>query len=105
MEGNLQTPVLKNAIKRYPFIELFYIQDMNGDQTSRSSGTLSNRKNRWWFSRIEKNPKPFISESYYSVSTNMPCTSVFFPIYNEDNQLQGIFGSDIMLEELQNIVF
>jgi methyl-accepting chemotaxis protein len=53
---------------------------MDGMQTGRSSGSLGNRKTRWWFIQMEELRKPFVSESYYSVGTNMPCASVFYPI-------------------------
>ncbi len=104
MDGPTQTAVLKEAAARYDYAELFYIQDMNGDQTARDSGTLGNRKNRWWFIETEKTKKPSISKSYYSVSTNAPCASVFVPMFNEDKTMKGIFAVDIKLSELQKVV-
>ncbi len=104
MDGPTQTAVLKEAATRYDYAELFYIQDMNGDQIARNTGTLGNRKNRWWFTETEKSRKPSISKSYYSVSTNAPCASVFVPMFNPDNTMKGIFAVDIKLSELQKIV-
>lgn len=104
MNTEIQTPILEDAASRNPYCELFYSQDMNGDQTGRSTGKLGNRKNRWWFTRVEKDKKPFISKSYFSVGTNAPCTSIFFPMYNKtSNKMIGIFGIDIKLNFLQEL--
>jgi methyl-accepting chemotaxis protein len=103
MKTSDQTPVLSSAVKRNTYMELIYVQDMNGDQTGRSSGTPGNRKNRWWFSQMEKKPEPFVSKSYYSVSTNMPCASIFLPLY-KNNQLSGIIGIDLKLNYLQEMI-
>ncbi|QGG48590.1 methyl-accepting chemotaxis protein [Heliorestis convoluta] len=73
-------------------------------QTARSSGELGDRANRWWFKKIMDGPdKPFVSKSYYSISGNMAVSSVIMPIYR-DNELVGIFGSDLKLESLQELV-
>ncbi len=98
-----QTPFFAQAVKRYPYMELIYVQNENGDQTGRSSGTLGNRKNRWWFTQMSQTKKPFISKSYYSIATNMPCASVFFPMY-QANQWRGVFAIDIKLSDLQNLI-
>lgn len=103
MQTEQQTPFFAQAVKRYPYMELIYAQDENGEQTGRSSGTLGNRKNRWWFTQMEQSKKPFISKSYYSIATNMPCTSVFFPVY-QANQWRGVFAIDIKLSDLQNLI-
>ena len=47
--------------------------------------------------------KPFISQSYYSVATGMPCASVFFPMYREE-ELVGIYAADMKLDFLQNLI-
>ena len=104
MNTSVQTPVLSDAAKRNPYCELFYAQDMDGNQTGRSTGKLGNRKNRWWFTQVEKDKKPFISKSYFSVGTNAPCTSIFYPMYDKTTQqMIGIFGVDIKLNFLQDL--
>ncbi|WP_461255917.1 methyl-accepting chemotaxis protein [Treponema sp. R80B11-R83G3] len=103
MNTEHQTPVLASAIKRNDYFELLYAQGMDGMQTGRSSGNLGNRKERWWFVQMEQIKKPFVSESYYSVGTNMPCTSVFYPIMNEQ-QMIGIMAGDIKLSSLHDLV-
>jgi len=98
-----QAPALVGAAKRNDYFELLYAQGMDGMQTGRSSGNLGNRKERWWFVQMEKIKKPFVSESYYSVGTNMPVTSIFYPIMNEE-QMIGIMAGDIKLSALHDMV-
>ncbi|MCI9078907.1 MAG: hypothetical protein HFH68_08285 [Lachnospiraceae bacterium] len=103
MNGRIQTPIVKGVAKRNDYFELVYIQDTNGDQTSRSIGELGNRSNRWWFTQMMEMQKPFISKSYYSVSTNMACASIFYPLIQNGN-MKGILATDIKLANLQSLV-
>lgn len=103
METKVQTPILEDCVKRNPYLELLYIQGNDGMQTGRSSGELADRSNRWWFQQTAEEQKPFISKSYYSVNTGMPCASIFFPMYRE-NTFIGIFAVDLKLNYLQNLI-
>jgi len=103
MQTSRQTPVLVATIERNPYLELLYAQGMDGMQTGRSSGNLGNRKERWWFVRMEQIKTAFVSESYYSVATNMPCTSVFYPIMR-GSEMIGIMAGDIKLSSLHDLV-
>ncbi len=103
MDTEIQTPILEGTAKRNDYFELIYIQDMNGDQTGRSSGELGNRANRWWFIQMMETGEPFVSKSYYSVNTNMACASIFFPM-KKDGQDIGVLATDIKLDKLQESV-
>ncbi len=103
MDGKVQDPVVKGVAERNDYFELVYIQDNNGDQTARSTGELSNRANRWWFIETMEKQKPFISKSYYSVSTNMACASIFYPLI-KNNRIKGVLATDIKLATLQSLV-
>jgi methyl-accepting chemotaxis protein len=103
MQTSAQTPLFVSCLRRNPFFELIYAQGMDGMQTGRSSGSLGDRKNRWWFILMEQQRAPFVSESYYSVATNMPCASVFYPIVR-DNAMIGIMAGDIKLSALQDLI-
>ncbi len=103
MNHDIQTPIVEGTAERNDYFELIYIQDMNGDQTARSSGELGNRANRWWFIQMLEQNEPFVSKSYYSVNTNMTCASIFFPLV-ENNQTIGILATDIKLATLQSLV-
>ncbi len=103
MEHEVQTPIVEGVAERNDYFELIYIQDMQGDQTARSSGELGNRAGRWWFIQMLEQNNPFVSKSYYSVNTNMTCASIFFPLIRE-GQTIGILATDIKLATLQSLV-
>lgn len=103
MDTKIQTPILEDCVARNPYLELLYIQGTDGMQTGRSSGTLADRSTRWWFIQTMEEKQSFISKSYYSVNTGMPCASIFFPMY-KGSSLIGIFAVDIKLDYLQGIV-
>lgn len=103
MDTKIQTPILENCVERNTYFELLYIQDEDGMQTGRSSGELADRSTRWWFKQTMEEKQPFISKSYYSVNTNMPCASVFIPMLNND-KIIGIMASDIKLDSLVELI-
>ena len=103
MDGRKQESVLVSAVQRNPYIELAYIVDMKGMQTARSSGKCGDRSGRWWFKQMMATKKPFISKSYYSLSTNMPCASIFIPIVQE-NKMMALSCSDLKLDYLTSLV-
>lgn len=103
METDIQTPILEDCVRRNPYLELLYIQGKDGMQTGRSSGELADRSTRWWFTQTMEEQKAFISKSYYSVNTGMPCASIFFPMYKE-NDIAGIFAVDLKLDYLQSLI-
>lgn len=102
MENSRQVPVLTSNITRNDYFELLYTQGMDGMQTARSSGELGDRSNRWWFQQITKSKEAFVSKSYYSVGTQMPCASVFVPML-KDNSMIGVFGADLKLDSLLDL--
>ena len=85
MDTATQTPILEDCVARNPYLELLYIQGTDGMQTGRSSGSLADRSTRWWFTQTMEEKQPFISKSYYSVNTGMPCASIFFPFPESEN--------------------
>ena len=103
MDTKVQTPILENCVANNPYLELLYIQGTDGMQTGRSSGELADRSSRWWFQEVTEKQKPFVSKSYYSVNTGMPCASVFFPMYKQE-QFSGVFATDIKLDSLVTLV-
>lgn len=103
MDTTIQTDILARCVKRNPYLDQIYIQGTDGMQTGRSSGELADRSARWWFQQMMQEPEAFISRSYYSVATGMPCASVFFPMY-EDSTLKGIYAADLKLDFLQELI-
>lgn len=103
METDVQTPILEDCVRRNPYLELLYIQGTDGMQTGRSSGDLADRSTRWWFIQMMEEKTAFVSKSYYSVNTGMPCASIFYPMYR-DEELVGIFAVDLKLDYLQSVI-
>ena len=103
MKTDVQTPILEDCVKRNSYLELLYIQGTDGMQTGRSSGDLADRSTRWWFTQTMEEKKAFVSKSYYSVNTGMPCASIFYPMYRNEG-LVGIFAVDLKLDYLQSLV-
>jgi len=104
ISDNSGFPLLLEIQKTYPFSELFFVQDSNGDQTARSFGPLGHRGERWWFRKMISNAnRPFISKSYYSMTGNKPVSSVFHEIQS-DGRFIGVMGMDINFEILQSLV-
>lgn len=99
-----QRQVLVDSAKRNSDVALYFIQGTDGKQTARSSGELGDRSERWWFKKIINDKEPFISESYFSMTSNIPVTSIFVPLYNQQKQFVGVLGTDIKLDALQKIV-
>lgn len=99
-----QKNILVSTAGRNQYFDLLYIQGIDGMQTARSKGDLGDRSNRWWFIQIMGDKQPFVSKSYYSVSGNVPVTSVILPIHDANSNLVGVMGSDIKLDALQTMV-
>jgi len=103
METSRQNPAFVSSVQRNDYFELLYAQGMDGMQTGRSSGSLGNRSDRWWYTQMLQVRRPFISESYYSVGTGMATTSVFFPMMI-GSEMIGIMAGDIKLSSLHDLV-
>lgn len=102
--GSKQKQVLLDVIEKHPYFDLLYIQGTNGMQTARTSGELGDRSNRWWFTKVVDEKSSFVSKSYYSISGNVPVTTIAMPIYNENKAFVGVMGADIKLADLQSII-
>ena len=104
LNPTLQREILVQTIENNPAFILLYQQDTNGDQTARTSGELGNRADRWWFIQEMQTKKPFVSKSYYTLSTNEAVTSIVFPVFGDNNELTGILAADFSLSKLQDII-
>ena len=103
MDTEIQTPILEGAAARNDYMELLYVTRMDGMQTARSSGALADRSSRWWYIRMLEERQPFVSQSYYSATTGMPCTAVFIPMFDGEKMI-GMFGADINLGYIQRLM-
>ena len=103
MEEQSQREVLAEAQERNDFFELLYVQDMNGMQTGKSEGNLLDRSTRDWFIKMKNEMNPFVFHSFYSSTSNNLVTSIFIPLYN-NNEPIGVIGSNIKLDYLQRLI-
>lgn len=103
-DTNKQVDMVLGVAEKNDFFDLLYIQGIDGMQTARSYGELGDRSNRFWFRKIIGDEQPFVSKSYFSLSSNMPVTAIILPIYDEQDKLNGVMGADLKLDALQNIV-
>ena len=99
-----QEKVLVNTIKKHPYFDLLYIQDLTGMQTARSSGELGDRSNRWWFLQFMDTNDPFVSHSYHTLLSDIPVSTIVLPIKDEEDKLVAVMGADIELGAIQEIV-
>ena len=104
LDPALQKNILLETIQNNEGFILLYQQDTNGDQTARTSGELGNRADRWWFIQEMQTKKPFVSKSYYTLSTNEAVTSIVFPVFDDAEQMTGILAADFSLTKLQEII-
>ncbi len=95
--------ILEDFVNQSPYFSMIYVQDMTGRQTIRSSGELADRSDRWWFRRLQKSAAGFVSDAYISVNHNELVTSIFLPMY-QDNEMVGIYGADLKLNFIQQTI-
>ena len=103
MDTETQNRIFAETVSRNEYFELLYAQGTDGMQTGRSAGELGSRRDRWWFIRMLETKKPFVSETYISISTDTICASIYFPMW-KDGEMIGVMGSDISLLYLHDLV-
>ncbi len=105
LSDNSGLPLFIQMQKQYDFVELFFLQDIQGKQTARSFGIPGLRDKRWWFRKMmtDEHHSPFVSKSYFSLTGDKPVSSIFHPVLH-NNKLIGILGTDINFDFLQTFV-
>ncbi|MGC5325131.1 methyl-accepting chemotaxis protein [Brevibacillus sp. SYSU BS000544] len=98
-----QQKLLLDTAKDYPFIDLLYVQGTDGMQTAKTRGKPGDRSNRWWFKKFMEEKQPFVSKSYYSISTGVTVTSIFHAV-EKDSQIAGIMATDLNLASIQEMI-
>lgn len=104
MDPKRQKAILEKTVENNPYFDLLYQQDTEGMQTARSSGENGYRGDRWWFMQLLEDQRPYVSKSYFSIGTGAAVTSVIFPVWGQDQRLEGVLASDLNLAKLQDIV-
>lgn len=103
MDRSRQEKLLLDTVRQYPIFQLLAIVDTDGNQLVRSSGPLGNRAERGWFKKFMAEKKPFISKTYYSLTTETPVTTIVHGFYAE-GALTGLVMADIEIKKLQEMV-
>jgi len=112
MEPELQEPVMQRFIEEYPSIQFAYFVDMNGKKTTKNITNLVDRakyenygvgtdqSDREWFIEPMRKGKLHVTDFYISKMTGALCFTVSEPITDDNDEMVGIFGVDIKVEDL-----
>lgn len=112
MEPELQEPVMQRFIEEYPSIQFAYVVDMNGKKTTKNITNIADRakyenygvgtdqSDREWFIEPLRTGKLHVTDFYISKMTGALCFTVSAPIADDRDELIGIFGVDIRVEDL-----
>ncbi len=102
-------------MSNYPFIQFAYITDQYGrlftwvishpEDRARFKQLIEgeDHSDREWFKMPMQTGQMFITDFYRSVYTGKLCLTVSSPIFNEEEEIIGVFGADIRFEELLKI--
>jgi len=112
MEPELQEPVMQRFIEEYPSIQFAYVVDMNGKKTTKNItnivdrvkyenyGVGTDQSDREWFIKPLRTGKLHVTDFYISKMTGALCFTVSEPITDDKDEMVGIFGLDIRVEDL-----
>jgi len=112
MEPDLQEPVMQQFIEEYPSIQFAYVVDMNGKKTTRNITNIADRakyenygvgtdqSDREWFIEPMRKGKLHVTDFYISKMTGALCFTVSEPITDDNDEMVGVFGVDIKVEDL-----
>jgi len=112
MEPEIQEPVMQRFIEEYPSIQFAYVVDMNGKKTTKNItnivdrakyenyGVGTDQSDREWFIEPMRKGKLHVTDFYISKMTGALCFTVSEPITDDKDEMVGIFGLDIKVEDL-----
>lgn len=103
-----QQDYILERFAQYDFFDNLVVQKIpDGTQTARVRGEKAIRPERWWFQRVLKEKRPFITPSFYSFGSdsNDPTTAmaVIFPVFREDAMVSSV-AAFLRIEEIQERV-
>lgn len=103
MPAEKQHELMLEMIRRHSFFQLMATHDLAGNQMARSSGPLGNRAERFWFKKFMQDKNAYISNAYYSVSSEMPIITIVHGLYSQ-GALTGVLMSDIGIQDIQEML-
>jgi len=116
MQPEKMEPILRNMLEEHPFIKYMYVTDRSGHKiTSNVVRPFDQEKydayfiplydfsNRTWFARPMKSGKTHVSDFYTSLMDGALCITVSAPVRDREGAIAGIFGIDILFEDIAKI--
>jgi methyl-accepting chemotaxis protein len=100
-----QKVVLETINKKYPEFALIFMTDATGQIVSRSDGKneFPNNSDRDYFKAALSQKNTVISDVLISKTTGKPAAVIAIPIFNSNNQFQGIMGATLDLSALEEM--
>ncbi len=110
--GNDKYPWLGQFLKEYPFIQYLYLTDTEGKLLAAGHTDPAYKErydavplgydysNRGWFQKPMKDGRLHVTDIYQSLFTDKLILTVSAPVSNDKDEITGIIGADIQLEEL-----
>jgi citrate (Re)-synthase len=108
--------VLKAMLEDHPFIKYMYVTDREGRKiTTNIVRPFDQEKydayftdgfdfsNRSWYKRPMKTGKTHVSDFYTSLMDGALCITVAAPVRSMDGEIAGVFGIDILFEDIAKI--
>lgn len=116
MEPARIEPVLRGMLEDHPFIKFMYVTDTAGRKvTSNIVRPFDQEKydayfipgfdfsDRTWFKRPMKSGKTHVSDFYTSLMDGALCITVSAPVREMGDAIAGVFGIDILFEDIAKI--
>ena len=112
MQRPRQEAAMESVVKSHPYVELLYITDSHGTQTTRnvaapgftaaygSSGQGKDWSARPWFLEPLNTGGLYTSDIYRSAASDRFCFTISAPIANDRGETLGVLGADIDLSQL-----
>lgn len=105
-------PVMAEAQGKYPFIQFLYLTDPRANNIAWQVGHPEDEpiyrkdfkdtdfSDREWYQKPMQTGKLHITDFYRSIYTGKLCLTVSAPVFDENDEIIAILGSDIRFEEL-----
>jgi len=106
-----QEPLMQKFVDEHPSIQFAYVVDLNGRKTTKNITDIADRakyenygvgtdqSDRQWFINPLRSGEVYVSDFFISKMTGVLCFTVSAPIFNEQDEMVGIFGVDIKFED------
>ena len=116
MQIEKMEPVIRAMLEDHPFIKYMYVTDRAGRKiTANIVRPFDQEKydayftdgfdfsNRSWYKRPMKTGKTHVSDFYTSLMDGALCITVSAPVRGMDGEIAGVFGIDILFEDIAKI--